>query len=390
MANKKNISYTNRDFDTIKSGLIEHAKRYYPERYKDFSEASFGSMVFDAVSYVGDVLSFYLDYQINESFLTTANDYANVRELAESLGYKERANASAFGIASFYIIAPKNTIGLGPNVDYMPILKKNSTFSSPSGGFILLDDVDFSGYDTETVAARFDPASGIPTHYAIKSYGRVMSGIFKRIDIPVGNYERYKKLTMVDTKVTKIISVVDSEGHIYYEVDNLAQSVIYKETTNPTYKSDGVTSILKPVVAPRRFTASIKGSNTILQFGHGSDSEASSEDILDPTSVLVKRHGFSFNTNKNFDPYKLISNDSLGISPANTVLTIRYIENQSENMNLAPNQLNTIANADLFFEDESILDPAELSLTIGSLEITNEKQILGSTFQSDSSEELRI
>ena len=105
MPNKKNIKYTNRDFDSIKGALVNHAQRYYPDRYKDFSEASFGSMVFDAVAYVGDVLSFYLDYQINESFLTTATDYSNVKRLAESVGYKRRGIPSSFGIASFFIIS---------------------------------------------------------------------------------------------------------------------------------------------------------------------------------------------------------------------------------------------------------------------------------------------
>ena len=66
------INYTNRDFSTIRQSLVEHAKRYYPDTYKDFNEASFGSLMLDTVAYVGDILSFYLDYQANESFLETA------------------------------------------------------------------------------------------------------------------------------------------------------------------------------------------------------------------------------------------------------------------------------------------------------------------------------
>ena len=60
MSNKKSIpiKYTSRDFDSIKNDLIEHAKRYYADTYKDFSEASFGSLMLDTVAYVGDILSF--------------------------------------------------------------------------------------------------------------------------------------------------------------------------------------------------------------------------------------------------------------------------------------------------------------------------------------------
>ena len=390
MPNKKNIKYTNKDFDSIKSALVDHAQRYYPDRYQDFAEASFGSMVFDAVAYVGDVLSFYMDYQINESFLTTATDYNNVKRLAETVGYKKRGNPSTFGIASFYIIVPANTSGLGPTTDYLPVLKKNSTFNSANSGFILLNDVDFAGFNTETVAARFDSATGIPTDYAIKAYGKVMSGTFKTKNLTIGSFERFKKATMFDTKVTKIISVIDTEGHRYYEVDNLAQSVIYQETTNASYKSDGVPSILKPVVAPRRFVISEEGSNTTLQFGHGSDSEETTEDILDPTSVLVQRHGFDFNTNKNFDPYKLINNDSLGVSPADTILTITYIENSSTNSNLAQNQLTSVGTTDFFFQNQATLNSNTISTVQSSLEVTNEKQIIGSTFSTESSEELKI
>ena len=69
---KSPIKYTSRDFDSIKRDLIEHAKRYYPDTYKDFNEASFGSLMLDTVSYIGDILSFYVDYQVNESFFDSA------------------------------------------------------------------------------------------------------------------------------------------------------------------------------------------------------------------------------------------------------------------------------------------------------------------------------
>jgi hypothetical protein len=57
------IRYTDRDFESIKESLVQHAKRYYPDTFQDFSENSFGSLMIDTVSYVGDILSFYLDYQ---------------------------------------------------------------------------------------------------------------------------------------------------------------------------------------------------------------------------------------------------------------------------------------------------------------------------------------
>ena len=69
------IKYTSRDFQSIRADLINHARRYYPDTFKDFSEASFGALMVDSVAYVGDILSFYLDYQVNESFLDTSIEY---------------------------------------------------------------------------------------------------------------------------------------------------------------------------------------------------------------------------------------------------------------------------------------------------------------------------
>ena len=126
---KKNvpINYSARDFATIKQSLVQHAKRYYPESFKDFNEAGIGSLVLDTVSYVGDILSFYLDYQANESFLDTANEFTNVEKLTRQMGFKESTVPTSHGIATFFILIPASQNGLGPDLIYAPILKRGST-----------------------------------------------------------------------------------------------------------------------------------------------------------------------------------------------------------------------------------------------------------------------
>ena len=79
------ISYTSRDFDSIKEDLVNYAKRYYPNTFQDFNEASFGAMMLDLVAYVGDQLSFYVDYQANESFIDSAIEYKNIVKLAKKV-----------------------------------------------------------------------------------------------------------------------------------------------------------------------------------------------------------------------------------------------------------------------------------------------------------------
>ena len=67
--NKKDIKYTNRDFSSLRQALIEFTKTYFSSTYNDFSEASPGMMFIEQASYVGDVLSYYTDAQLKESFI---------------------------------------------------------------------------------------------------------------------------------------------------------------------------------------------------------------------------------------------------------------------------------------------------------------------------------
>ena len=142
MANKKIIpvNYTSRDFNSIKNDLVEYSKRYYPDTNRDFNQASFGSLVTDMVSYVGDVLSFYLDYQANESFLLSAMERRNIINNSRALGYKYKSSTSANGIISLYISVPGDDFG--PNMNYVPILKRNAIVTNNLGGaYIVNEDV---------------------------------------------------------------------------------------------------------------------------------------------------------------------------------------------------------------------------------------------------------
>ena len=96
------INYTSREFESIRSDLLQIAERFYPDSFQDFSEASFGSLMIDAVAYVGDQLSFYLDYNVNESFLDTAYQFNNVVRHGRILGYKYTGRPSCYGTSFGY------------------------------------------------------------------------------------------------------------------------------------------------------------------------------------------------------------------------------------------------------------------------------------------------
>ena len=82
MAESKQVQYLNKDFDGFKQRLLQFAEIYYPNTYNDFSENSAGLMLVEMASYVGDVLSFYADNQIQENFVEFATQKKNLLSLA--------------------------------------------------------------------------------------------------------------------------------------------------------------------------------------------------------------------------------------------------------------------------------------------------------------------
>lgn len=384
------IRYTSRDFDSIKQDLVDYAKRYYPDTFRDFSEASFGSLMLDTVAYVGDILSFYLDYEVNESFVDSATEYNNVLNHGEQLGYRFAGGASAYGVCAFYIKVPANSTGLGPDTNYIPILKAGATLSSTGGSsFILLEDINFEDSQNEVVVMEQNVDTGAPTSIGIQAFGPVVSGKLGTETITVGQFERFKRITLSSRDVVEILSVSDSEGHIYYEVPYLSQNVIYRNITNRSGSAgspDAPSAIARPFVVPRRFTVKRSRRTTMLQFGYGSDSETNSPSVADPTNIVLQRNGRDYVTDESFDPSMLLDTDKFGIAPSNTTLTIRFRKNDTINANAAVGAVNKVVNSNLVFKDPAILGTALRNSVLGSLDVTNLSPIVGDTSNPDISE----
>ena len=392
MSNKKvravAIKYTSREFDTIKRDLIDYVKRYYPDTYRDFNEASFGSLMIDTVAYVGDMLSFYLDYQANETFLHTAVEYNNILKLGRQLGYRFKTAPSSFGIATFYVMIPALTSGLGPDKRYMPILKKGSTFNATTGAsFILNEDVYFGHPNNEIRVARQNEETGVPTAYAVKGFGEVVSGRYYREEHTISTFKKFRRLELNALDIAEVIEVTDLEGNEYFETDFLSQNVIYKGITNRDKTCEGETytysvgdqaaQILKPFMVPRRFTVERNRRKVVMQFGASSDVSLPKDMIADPASVIMKIHGKNYITDESFDPTRLIESDKFGIGPSETTLSVGYRMNTAGNVNCRTGQLNMVGEKRLEFEDLSSLDISLVKSVKGSVEVDNENPIVG-------------
>ncbi len=374
----QSINYTSRDFESIRRDLENYAKTYYSDTYKDFNEASFGSLMLDTVAYVGDILSFYLDYQANESFLDTAIEYDNVIRLAKQMGFKLDVSPSSFGRLTFYVQIP--ALGTGPNLAYAPVLRAGSTFSSIGGGqYTLLQDVDFARASNQMVVGTADSATGAPTNYVIRSTGMAVSGRSGFKEVEIGSFQRFRSVDLGVENVAEVISVTDSEGHEYVEVDHLSQNTVYKAIRNTnTATSDTVRNILRAVPVARRFVLDRQRNRTFLQFGYGSDSELISNSIKNPADLVLDQTGRTYITDAGFDPTKLISTDKFGIAPSNTTLRIGYRVNTTRDVNAAVNTIITIDRPITRFTSQGSLSEQLRNSVVNSLEVINEEPFVGS------------
>ena len=375
------IKYTARDFGSIKAELVDYAKRYYPDTFRDFSEASFGAMIVDSVAYVGDVLSFYLDYSVNELFLDSALEYNNVVRLSRQLGYKFRGKPSTYGFITLYCLCPANVTGLGPDTSYLPIALKGSQMSSTGGeGFVLTQDVDFAHSSNEVVVGRVDE-NGAPTHYVVRARGSIVSGIIARQEVPVDGFKKFRRVALAGANVAEVMRVRDAEGHEYREVNYLSQDVVYKEVPNMGVYRNNVPAILKPFAVPRRFIVERDQNTTYIVFGYGSESELKAGsvtgDLLNPANVVMDLHARNYITDTSFDPTNLIKSDKFGVGPSNTSLKIQYRVNATSNPNASPNTVTKITNLKVKFANRASLSETKVGEVKSSFECTNDDRIVG-------------
>jgi len=176
MANlNRNIKYTNRDFNTFRNHLIDYSKTYFPNTYNDFSSDSTGMLFIEMASYVGDVLSFYLDNQIQETFIQYARQNQNLFALAYLLGYRPKVTTAASVIIDFFQQVPA-ILDSGvyvPDYNYALLIPENTSVTSTQNSnieFITEDVIDFSASSSldPTTVSVYQVFNVIPIYYLFK------------------------------------------------------------------------------------------------------------------------------------------------------------------------------------------------------------------------------
>ena len=368
MANlNRNITYTNRDFNTFRNALIDYSKTYFPNTYNDFTSDSTGMLFIEMASYVGDVLSFYLDNQIQETFIQYARQEKNLFDLAYMLGYKPKVTTAATTDISIYQQLPsKNVSGTYvPDFDYALKIPENFQITSNENSnikFITEDVCDFSISSSQdpTEISIYSLSGTNPDRFLLKKTRKAISGT---INSTTSTFTSPSKYPVIDINASNIISVLDifdSDGNEYYEVLNLAQDTVFTTKINASYTDpnavqDDAPNLLNLKQVQRRFTTRFLNSTT-LQIGFGAGTVSDNDENLVPNPDNVGT-GLAFSKDKlntAYSPLNFMFTDTYGIAPSNTTLSIRYLTGGGLESNVASGTLTNFDQTGILFVNPNI------------------------------------
>jgi len=394
----RDIKYINRDFESFRSRLIEFSQTYFPSTYNDFSPTSPGMMFMEQSSYVGDVLSFYLDNQFQETFIQYAQQTNNVFELAYMFGYRPKTTGVAQTSVDFYQQLPSINDGTGnyvPDYSYAITVNENTTITSQNGSsFIIQDKIDFS------VSSSLDPteisvyqiSGNIPQYFLLKKSRNAISSNINTTNFSFGSPQQFATINIQANNIIKILDVTDSDGNAWYEVDHLAQEMVFDSIKNTNIndpnKIDDTPFLLKLKKVARRFATRFTSlSNLQIQFGAGSPSNTTEEITPNPNNVGI---GLPFKKDKlttAFSPLNFLYTGTYGIAPSNTTLTIRYLTGGGVDSNITANSLINLNTGNTKFNNSN-LNSTTANYIFASISATNPTAATGGR-GGDTLEEIR-
>jgi len=352
----KDVKYLNKDYNSFKNQLMEFAEIYFPNNFNDFSEGNPGMMFLEMASHVGDVLSFYTDTQLKESFLTTAQEKENLYNLAYAMGYKPKVTtAASVDLDIFQLVPSKLADGSYiPDYNYALDINANATFNSTEGTpFYTTNAVDFtfsSSFNPTDVSIYQYDSSNNPEYFLLKKKTPAISATLKTKTFVIGSVEQYKTLTLFDSQFISIESVVDSEGNNWNEVPYLAQDTIFEEIENTGANDPNLNGyngqtpyLIKLKKAPRRFVTRLKANNELeIQFGAGISDKADEQIIPNPDNIGLGIKDGRSKLDVAYDPSNFLYTKAYGQVPANTTLTVTYLVGGGLNSNVNSNTITEV------------------------------------------------
>ena len=400
--NEKTIKYTNKDYNSIKGKLIEFAQIYYPDTFNDFTESSPGMMFLEMVAYVGDVLSFYQDTQIQELFLTYAQEKENLYNLAYTLGYKPKLTSPSSVELDLYQLLPSINVGgvYKPDWTYSVIINENSSFldGSTNANFLIQKTVDFSASGsnspTDISTYQINTSTNKPEYFLLKKSVTATAGEIKSEVFTIGALQKYLTLELQESKIIEILSIKDTDGNEWFEVPYLAQNTLFDSVKNSaTYDpelnqySAETPYLLKLKKVPKRFTTRVTANQTLrIEFGAGISDKPDEEIIPNPDNVGLFTPSGLNKMDRSFDPSNVLYTKAYGEPPSNTKLTIEYIKGGGLKTNSSSNSINIVNNLKL--KQKSGLNSSLRDFVRGSISSNNEDGATGGG-NGDTNEDIR-
>ena len=401
MATNKDIKYLNKDFSGFRADLVNHAQTYFPTTYTDFNSTSPGMMFMEMASYVGDVLSFYLDNQVQENFLQYTRQTDNIFDLAYMFNYKPKVTGLASVELEFFQEVPAKIVNgiTVPDYSYAIYIGANTQVTSTSSTtkFIIEDPIDFSVSSSTdpTVQTIAQISSGQPSYYLLKKTRKAQSGTIASSTFTFTTPEEFSTVEINATNIAGVLDCKDTDGNEWYEVDYLAQDLVFdglKNTNvndpNNYQNSEDTPYILKTKKVQRRFTTRFLANNKLqLQFGSGDPDIIDEEIIPNPTNVGL---GLPFEKSKlttAYSPTNFIFTNSYGIAPSNTTLTVRYLTGGGVGSNSPANTITTLDTSNSSFNNIN-LNSTTANYVFGTLAVNNPNAASGGK-DGDSTEEIR-
>ena len=400
---KRDVKYLNRDFSDIREKLIEFSQTYFPNTYNDFSPTSPGMMFMEQAAYVGDVMSFYLDNQLQETFTQFARQTNNLYELAYMFGYKPKATGAAQATINLYQQIPAKNLGGGnyaPDFDYALTIGENSTIASSLNsdiGFLIEDKCDFSvssSLDPTTIQI-YQVAEDIPVYYLLTKTRNSISSTINTETFSFNTPKQFQTIDITANNIIGILDIVDSDGNTWYEVDYLGQEMVFDsiKNTNPNdpnnVANNGDTPyLLQLKKVQRRFATRLSSeTNLKIQFGAGDPNDTDELITPNPNNVGI---GLPFEQNKlttAYSPTNFLFTNTYGISPSNTTLTVRYLTGGGVNSNVPSGDLTTLDTTNTTFNTIN-LDENTANYIFGTIASTNIEAATGGK-AGDTDEEIR-
>jgi len=323
----KNINYISKDFNSFKTKLLNFAKTYYPNTYNDFSEASPGMMLIEMASYVGDVLSLYQDNQIQENFLPFSKQRKNLLAQAYVYGYKPQITSVSNTKIDIYQIIPSINISgsILPDYSYCLNIDEGTQIQSslnPKIKFYITDKINFniSGSNDNTDVSIYSlDGNQLPNFYLLKKQRNAYSGEVKTKTYTFNEPQRFNTIELNDSKIIKILDVVDSNNEIWYEVPYLAQETIFEKVNS---NSTSTPYFLKLKNVPKRFISRFKNNNILeIQFGPGINSSPDEEIIPNFENIGL---GLPYGTSK-LTPIFIIKVSLILIASVSLLYSFKYV-----------------------------------------------------------------